>query len=237
MSADKSFVGKVEQNVDDLNKVRKQKPWLFYLIVTGFVVFGGLYVFEKFWGIPKLKEDISAKKEEIAELKRDRDTKANQLAPFLAAANRNFSQAPEDQRLELLLRRLNEAAINLETTASKLGKDRAFEDAQADALIKSLKKFTNWAAVIESSDGDGEARNLASQYFKIFHEAGWKIGGFGTKVGGPNIKGIFVKLGSVPEPELQRALTPVWTTFGYEPSAVTDTIIGPQTIKIFVGRK
>ena len=237
MSPEKSFVSKVEQNVDDLGKVRKRKPWLFYLIVAGFVIFGVLYVFEKFWGIPRLKEQLSNQQKQIDDLTRDRDAKATQLAPFLAAANRNFGQAPEDQRLELLLRRLNDAAINLETTASKLGKERVWQEAEARATIEGLKRFTNWRVEIELTHGDHEAANLAKQYQQIFNEAGWKVGGLGNVIDGRYFKGISVEFGSIPELEMQSALVPLWTTFGYLPNAVTNNTIPPQTMKIRVGHK
>jgi hypothetical protein len=68
MSGEKSIVGKVEQTLDDLERVRQKKPRLFCLLIIAFVVVAGLYVFDKFWGIPALNKQITDQKEEIQQL-------------------------------------------------------------------------------------------------------------------------------------------------------------------------
>lgn len=70
---DTSPIKQIEKSVDDLRGIRRRKPWLFYIILAGFVFFAGAWVFEKFWGIPALNKKITDQKEEIQRLESQKD--------------------------------------------------------------------------------------------------------------------------------------------------------------------
>jgi hypothetical protein len=108
MSGEKSIVGKVEQTLDDLGRVRQKSPWLFYLLIVAFVIVLCLYVFDKFWGIPSLNKTIEEQKGQILLLE-------TQLTPFRTIALERFS-GTEAEALSKLAFQLNA----LESTVSTL---------------------------------------------------------------------------------------------------------------------
>lgn len=236
MSPEKSFVGKVEQNVDDLGKVRKRKPWLFYLLLAGFVIFGVLYVFEKFWGIPKLKEQLQAQEKQISELTRDRDSKAAQLAPFLAVANKEFRDAPENKRLELLMQRVEDAARSLETTAKNLNAPRRLTQEQVSVIVAGLQRFTNYSCTVTTMNTDYELTRYAEQIVELFKSASWKVE-FQPALLPVSIQGLLVESGVPISDDLGKSLLPLWTSFGHKPTGQIRPELGPRSLTIIVGQK
>ncbi len=236
MSSDKSFVGKVEQNVDDLGRVRKRKPWLFYLLVAGFVIFCALYVFEKVWGIPKLKDQLSAQEKQITDLTRDRDSKAAQLAPFLAVANKEFKDAPENKRLVLLMQRVEDAARSLETTAKNLNAPRRLSVSQVAEMVAALKDFTNYSCTVTTQNTGYELTRYAEQIAAVLKEAGWKVE-FQPALLPVSIQGLLIESGSPIPDELAKRLLPLWTSFGHQPTSAISPDLSPQSLTIIVGEK
>jgi len=236
MPENQSHIQTIEKTVDDLADVKKRKPWLFYLIVLGLVAVGVLYVFDKFWGIPSLEEQITKQEKEIQELKRDRDSKATQLAPFLALANKTFEKSPPEKRLELLVERLDQVALNLETTVTQITRERGYGESEQTKIISALRPFRQWSVELGVVPGDFEAAQLASQLHGMFFEAGWKVSQIST-IHGVAVKGFRVEFGNWPAPELQRALLPLWIDLGYPPSASTNLKLSATSIAILVGNK
>lgn len=78
-----------------------------------------------FWGKSKLEAQISDLQQDLTETKRDRDSKATQLAPFLAIANQRFEAAPADKRLDLLLERIDDLTQTVRDTAARLPTKRS----------------------------------------------------------------------------------------------------------------
>jgi Tfp pilus assembly protein PilN len=175
MSSEKSFVAKVEQNVDDLGKVRTRKPWLFYLLVAGLVIIGALYVFDKLWGIPRLQAQIATQQERIGDLTRDRDAKATQLAPFLAVANKQFQDTTESERLKKLLQQIEEATIQMRQVSKSLPKPRRIDEAASTRFLEAMKNATNYEASISFEGNQRESAQLANQLQDLFTKAGWKV--------------------------------------------------------------
>ena len=68
-------------------------------------------------------------KEEWAEVKRDRDAKATQLAPFLALATKEYPDAPADKRLELLGHRIEALEKSSATAQPNMLSRKAVKDA------------------------------------------------------------------------------------------------------------
>src|SRR5262249_14564530 len=70
---DTSPIKQIEKSVNDLGGIKRRKPWLFYFIVAGFLIFAAAWLFDKFWGIPTLKKQISDQKEKIQQLQTQKD--------------------------------------------------------------------------------------------------------------------------------------------------------------------
>jgi hypothetical protein len=108
MPGEKSLIGKVEQNLVDLARVWRKKPWLFWILVFAFVVIAGLYIFDKLWGIPALNKKIEEQRGQIQLLE-------TQLTPFRTIALERFT-GTEAQALAKLAFQLND----LESTVAAI---------------------------------------------------------------------------------------------------------------------
>ena len=162
------------------------------MLIIAFIVVAGLYVFDKFWGIPALNKRIADQKEEIQDLKRDRDAKAAQLAPFQALANKAFEAAPEDKRLDLLLKKIDEVAQTLKETNKKIQTHRSFSP-QTSALLKAnLLNFTGYKATITCVLGDADSFQLANEIKAIFESGGWQVDGVNQAIWTKPFQGIVV---------------------------------------------
>jgi len=112
-----SITKRAETEVKDLSRIRKRKPKLFWALV----VIAAAYIIIRGVAIPHLASELSKTKEELLDVKRDRDAKASQLAPFLAVANRTFEASPPDKRLDLLVDKMIEILQAVTNTAQKVG--------------------------------------------------------------------------------------------------------------------
>jgi hypothetical protein len=108
MNEQSSTIKSIERSVDDLSGIRHRKPWLFYLILIGFLIFAGAWLFDKFWGIPSLNKKIEEQRGQIQLLE-------TQLTPFRTIALERFS-GTEAEALAKLAFQLNE----LESAVSTL---------------------------------------------------------------------------------------------------------------------
>jgi hypothetical protein len=113
-----SIVERSERVFDDVSRLWHRRPWLCIGILIALLSPSLILLADKFFGRSKLLEKISGFKSELVEAKRDRDSKATQLAPFLAVANEHFASAPPDKRLDLLLDRTESLTQLLRETIS-----------------------------------------------------------------------------------------------------------------------
>ncbi len=96
MAEESSSFKKAERSLKDWASLFRKDPlkWFFVnLIWLGPTIALGV---GNFWGVGSVKQ-------ELREVKQDRDAARTQLAPFLAVANLQFTNAPSDKRLDLLL--------------------------------------------------------------------------------------------------------------------------------------
>ncbi len=110
-----SVVRKAERAVDDSIKLAKRRPLLAIFFGVLFVIWAGLWAYDHLSGIPALKEKLSKAQGDRDQARlareaavRERDKLEIKLAVFQAAGDRIFSNAPPDERLNLLSQRVND---------------------------------------------------------------------------------------------------------------------------------
>ena len=116
-------------------------------------------------------------KEEIGDLKRERDKFKIQLAPFLAAADQKFPDAPPDQRLDLLIKKMDEVINTVQDAARKISPERVIPQHIILNIAKSLENQPKLSVEVTCILGDTESLALATQIKSIFQMAGWKVHG------------------------------------------------------------
>ncbi len=239
MSSGKSLVGKVEEVVDDLNKVHRRKPWLFYLIVAGLVGFAALYVFEKFWGIPGLKKQISVQKEEMNELKRDRDAKASQLAPFLALASKQFPNQTEPERLEKLLQQIEEATVQMKQIGDSLPRPRRIADGNVQTIVMLLSQAPKFSVTISYESSQRDAEGLANQLRSIFEKGGWQVKGPHPAmiISSGSQPAFQISVKEIPPSSVQRVLSELFDSLHLKRAIAKKTDIPANELSIYVGHQ
>jgi len=131
-------VQQMEREIDALRLLFKRRPIISMVIVLWLIgpVFYAVYEFVQRRSIQKENATL---KQELSETKRDRDAKGAQLAPFLATAELRFPDAPPDKRLELLLNRLEDAIIQVEDAARRMGSKMILSEDIRVSMINRLK--------------------------------------------------------------------------------------------------
>jgi hypothetical protein len=162
---EKTLVNKVVENFDDLEKLRRSRPLLFIAICVAAVGIAGWWIYDHTYAIPKLKSKVEEKQANLSGTSEDRDRLSGKLDKFLAVAEKLFSNAPPDQRLELLAQRL----ASLESFASqKLISSNTLQ-------LCNLMLVTNgivWKAWVTSQLSDAESVLIASQLSRLLLGAG-----------------------------------------------------------------
>lgn len=109
MNNEQSIVKKTESALNDLLDLWRRRKPVCIIVVAVIVLPAGLTLYQQFVAVPKLKDQVSTLKTEKHEAEQKRDKAELQLAPFLAVAERRFPDTPSDQRLDLLLTRIDKA--------------------------------------------------------------------------------------------------------------------------------
>lgn len=200
-----------------------------------------------------LETTLSTKDEEIVRLKQERDKYELQLAPFLAAANQNFPEVPQEERLSLLSNKIDEILDTFrEVGKSMLFKlsevEKAIDDLQllsqrvlSESAVRQLRtnlgELIPLKVVIECTIGDNEAYVLAQQIKAIFTEVGWKVEGVDQALYRIPQKFLKIIFSDMPSRELQRALVPLVDDFGYPRHASINDNLSDNSIRIIVGSR
>jgi len=101
-----NFIQYLEQNFDSFVDLCKRRKWL-ALIAACIILY---IIFLHF----KIYPHMNSLENNLKNLKEDNKQLQTQLAPFLAVANKEFSDQPENKRLELLVNEMDiiEKSIN-----------------------------------------------------------------------------------------------------------------------------
>ncbi len=226
MALPQSIVKKTESAFDDIADLWRRRKVLCIFVI--FVLVGPSLL--SAFMIPHLKSKLE--KAEGA-----KDKAEIQLAPFLAVANQRFPDTTPDKRLELLLKRLDQAIISIQDVARKVSPERSLAPEIQSSLVTNLKTIPSLDVDITCVLSDSESFELASQIKTVFEKAGWKVNGVNQAVSSPPIKHLRLTFGKKPSSELQRALVDLFDGLGYPREAKLDEKLGGNVLKIIVGSK
>ena len=109
MNTEKSVIQKTESALDDLIDLWKRRKLACIVVLMVLILPTIFTLYLQFISVPAFKEQVNTLTKEKNEAVQKRDKAEIQLAPFLAAADRNFPDIPSNQRLELLLSRIDKA--------------------------------------------------------------------------------------------------------------------------------
>ncbi|MFA5165112.1 MAG: hypothetical protein WC481_06070 [Candidatus Omnitrophota bacterium] len=230
---DISIIKKTETALDDLINLWRRRKLLCIIVVA--IISTPLIYSVVITSQMKSKLENAEKAKENAE--KAKDKAELQLAPFLAAANQGFPNIDPEKRLELLLSKLNDAVINVQDAARRISSERNISADLKCTLIENLKKIQPLEVNVVSIIGDAETYSLAVQIKDIFEEAGWKVEGVDQATYTVPPKHLVLVFGKKATPELERAITPLVDSFGYQRKAVLDDMIGENAMRIIVGSK
>lgn len=192
----------------------------------------------------KAESPLQGLKSELSEEKRKRDKAELALAPFLAAADRGFPEAAEDQRLDLLLVKVEGLVDRFEDAARDLTPQRVVSQEAQERLIRGLSACRPLDVKVVSVWGDQEAFALACQIKAIFRKAGWKAYPKGVQAGyNQPVKHLLLRSKEMLRNEVQEALGPLFADLGYVNEQgyanvlLIDKSLPANSLQIIVGSK
>jgi hypothetical protein len=237
MPQEPSIIKKGERVFDDLGVLWRRRPRLCFGIVIVLISPSLVLLADKFWGRSDLVSQISTLKEDLVDTKRDRNAKATQLAPFLAAANQHFESSPPDKRLDLLLDRFDSLAQLMRDTASRIPTSRVISpDGQARIKAK-LATAPRIPISITAPLGDAEAFELAQQIKTLFEDDGFKVDGISQGVWTKPPRGLILQCKRLPDGILLNAFLQLFIEVGSKPTASIIESMPESDISIIVGSK
>lgn len=231
-------VEQLEKEVDALRLLFKRRPILCLLIVLwliGPAIYAGYQAIQ----VRKVEKENSVLKEQLADTKRDRDSKAAQLAPFLATADLRFPDDPPDKRLELLLKRFEKAIIDVEDVARRMGSDRLLSERMRERTIERLKRQPSLNVDITSVLGDAEAHSLAEQLKAAFLDAGWPVskGSVSQAIFSKPQRGCKFVFAERPSPSMQEIFLDILDSIGQKQKLFLNPQQSEGTLKVIVGSR
>jgi hypothetical protein len=123
-------------------------------------------------------------REEVAELKRQRDKADSDLAPWKTLANLNHQEAPADKRLDLLLNEVRELKAQLPPSP------RVLTPFQKLTLIPELKRGGSFEVAVSFAALNSEITAYSEQFKAALREAGWRLREAPTRVGAREGRGV-----------------------------------------------
>jgi len=191
-----------------------------------------------FWGKGALREEVDHLQKRLDVAERDRDSKAAQLAPFLAIANQRFESAPPDKRLDLLAERVEELTHTVKETAAllppqwKLLTDEAIGRLQAKLDYLHLGKIR-----ISSVSGDKKAFELAQQLYALFQNSGFSVSGINAVISNAPIAGLRVTLRAPADKDLSAALDELFAELQQAPAITVNHSLDDADMELLVGSR
>lgn len=237
MNEERSIVRKTESAIDDLLDLWRRRKLVCVIILFVIVFPAGFSLYQKYVAVPKLEEEVSALQTAKSEAEQERDKAELQLAPFLAAAEQRFPDSPADERLDLLLDKLDKAITDVQSAARKVSPERTLDPRLKQSLVTNLKSLAPLDVDITCVLGDTEGFSLASELKGVFEQAGWKVNGVNQAVFTAPVKHLVLTFGKAPSPEIQRTLATLFDSLGYKRQAGLDEKLGDNSLKIVVGSK
>ena len=175
-------------------------------------------------------------KKQIQKLEKERDELHAKLAPFLARADYGFPEAPSEDRLNLLIMKMDETNFAEKVDKPIIDTDRVISKENRFYISNGLKFLPKLELEITYPDDDPESHRLAAQIQGIFEAADWPaIKVYPSNFSTP-VQKMTVEFGEKPDYILQRALLPLFDSLGYSREAFLNVNLPKNTMKIIVGK-
>lgn len=224
MDNNSSLVKKAESNIRDLLSLMKRSPIIGAIVILILITPTGFYVYQRFFAIECIKKQLQesnskyeAISTELQDTKMERDKAQIQLAPFLAIANKNFPQEPQNEQPKLLLDKIEKVLCEIKEAADKITPQRIIPKDIIDTLIAKLKTLQPLYVQINIPAGDNEAFELATQIKNAFEMANWKvIHRISHITYSKPLKHLYVEFKNKPSNDIFDAILPLYDTFGYQ---------------------
>jgi hypothetical protein len=224
-----------EKTWDDFIHLWKHRPWVCLLILLFFLTPLAWLGIEKFVTESAAQQELQRLKNENTEIKRDRDSKANQLAPFLAIANQQFKSVAPDQRLDLLVdmvRDVQKTLKRLPTVEQRMIQ----EDAVASA-IQLFRQLPPMEVQLAFCIGDSEASVLTDQFEKLFSKSGWHVKPTRHYASITPTRGVIVSIAVTPNESIARALSEIGRGLGQNLILYIDPNTNSNELSIMISGK
>lgn len=223
MDNNSSLVKKTESNIRDFLSLMKHSPIIGSIVILILFTPTGFYVYQRFFAIECIKKQLQesnskyeAISTELRDTKTERDKAQIQLAPFLAIANKNFPQEPQNEQPKLLLNKIEKVLCEIKEAADKIIPQRVIPKDIIDTLIAKLKTLPPLCVEINIPAGDNEAFELATQIKEVFEMANWKdIRGIRQLTYFKPQKHLYVEFKNKPSNDILDAILPLYDTFEY----------------------
>ncbi|MBW1965632.1 MAG: hypothetical protein JRI40_10560 [Deltaproteobacteria bacterium] len=241
MNEKQSIVKKTESALDDLLDLWRRRKLICIIVIAVIALPGGFTLYQQFVALPKLKSQVSTLETQKKEAEQKRDKAELQLAPFLATAKARFPDVPPDKRLELLLKKMEQAVTDVQDAARRIGKDRVLSDYLIKKVVPQLKHQPKMTVSITCVMGDTDGFALAKQLENIFTQAGWPMSDGGVAQAlftAPQKDVQFVfRQDQAPSAALQQPLLEILDAIGQEKRLYIDPNQPKDNLKIVVGSK
>lgn len=191
MENGQSIVKKTETSFDDIRNLWGRRKGLCIIVICILLV-PSIILTSRLYFDFLVKAENAKLKSKIERLTQDRDSKAAQLAPFLAVANLKFEDSPKPERLDNLFNLIQDFKDNTEAKLSKLPLQRRIGHELKIQIETELKSIAPIPIYFGAVMGDVESYNLAKEIAYIFIRAGWSDIKLGYANANRNPKGIQV---------------------------------------------
>ena len=236
MTDERSVIKKTESALDDLADLWRRRKLVCTIVSLVIVLPTAFTLYQQFVAVPRLKGKITSLLSAKEQAERARDKAEVQLAPFLAVANRQFPDEPQQKRLELLLTRLDKVVARVEDAANKIPQRRSLSEESHDRIAAVLKQGSPFSVRFNLCVDSSEAIALARSLQSIFRLAGWpSVGPIDRTIRPVPPQGLQIEVSETPDASVQKALAMILDELNYPKAVKLQTGLPPGTMSIVIG--
>lgn len=247
---DQSRVKQIEREVSDAKGLRKRNPKLFWTLVACGVLALTAYACYQFIFLRglnsengSLKNENIHLKDELRDVKAERDSVKGRLAPY-EAIERKFPGDTDIERQKRVLERFEKLADIFQQASETMVRanqqqiqTRLLSENDATKIVSLLQPVKDFEVSITYEMGQRTTVDLAMQLKQIFERAGWKITGVGSQMtffsGSPPRLNLSVK--EVPPEAVTAALVTMLDGLSVERRVNLNTNLPAKRLEVYVG--